>query len=145
MRPLHWLLAILSLCIVEIDGARAFDLPRYGDPKEPIEQMLKPLLETDREGFAETMKKHYGDQGRQVVGWVFDSFLVDDEKVNYVDQLESEELGDTLKRYIYVIRTSSDDFLFLQFFLAKASGGWVAHNIDIQTEISEFIPGWESP
>lgn len=141
-------LKTLALCLfaaVLPQGAAAFVSPAYDDPEAAVNEILDPLLANDRDLFGEKMTLLFDDTGNQIEKVVFDSFLVKDEVFNYVDRLNSEPLGETMLRHIFVLRTSADDFLFLRISLAKSSRGWVAYDLDVQSELSTFLPDWDDP
>lgn len=141
-------LKTLALCLLAAflpRDAAAFASPAYDAPETAVKEILDPLLANDRDLFAEKMILLFDDTGNQIEKIVFDSFLVKDEVFNYVDRLSSEQLGETMLRYIFALRTSTDDFLFLRISLVKSSRGWVAYDLDVQSELSTFLADWDDP
>ncbi|WP_193371479.1 hypothetical protein [Pelagibius marinus] len=119
--------------------------PAYDDPEQVLDEIFNPLLANDREPFSEKMEELFAESGRQIENLVFDGFLAEGETFEYLDLLQEEALGNTFRRYLYVLRTSTEDFLFIRVSLGKASRGWVAFDLDIKSELSKLLPDWDDP
>jgi hypothetical protein len=148
VHPMNRPVAMAALCLFTAMipvPSLAFDLPGFETSEAVVEEILTPLMHNDQDVFAETMARLFGDGGAQIDHLVFDSFLSEGETFVLRDKLKTDKLGTTLVRYLYALRTSDDDYLFLMISAADTSRGWVAYDFDIKSDLGKFLPGWDSP
>jgi hypothetical protein len=137
---------LIGLLITATAGrVLAIDAPSYDDPEEAVSRILAPLVANDRPSFLQSMTEHFDEQGKAIDSLVFDSFLTTGEAFEYVDRLQSEELGATLKRYLYVLRTSAEDFLYIRIGMVKYASGWIVYDLDVKSDLSALMPQWDNP
>lgn len=145
MKPKSYLTALWLLCLVIPGTSVAFEAPGYGDPEEAVERILTPLISNDRPAFHKSMNHHFGEGGNQIDALVFDTFLTEGEVFEYFDELQREALGETLKRFVYALRTSKSDFLFLRIHTANGQRGWIVYNLEVKDDLSDLFLGWDNP
>lgn len=145
MRFASCLVALWLLFLLVPKASVAFEPPDHDNPQTAVDGILTPLMANDRGGFAEAMNYLFDKGGKPVVAAVFDTFLTPGETFEYVDQIQTKNLGETLTRFVYALRSSKNDFLFLRIHVVKGMNGWIVYDMDVNDELNDFFPGWDNP
>ena len=141
----HLLAAVVLWLGVIPSWAQEVDYPTYATTKDAAEAILGPLSANDFDRFGEVLKQLFNESGARTLSNAAKSFLTEGEFFDYQDMIHQEKLGDSFVRELYVLRSNKNDFLFVEFFIARTGDGWRVHNFTFNSDLSEFIPYWVDP
>ena len=138
------LFAILTMAVMQTPASAAKTrLETFISPTEPVSKVIEYIRNNELKGFEKYLKE-IGLSGEKEATNHLTKWIGNGE-VHKVDLLKEERLGNTFRRYFYIIRRNPNAYMYLSLHTVETHTGWVLYSWRLTTKMNTFFPDWVDP